>query len=901
MLTIMFFWMFWKFGGFILNVIVARLFGASVQAEAYFFACQAVMYTLIFSTGLKVLIPAFIPLFIEQQSEKGEEQAWAFANTVGHLLLAAAIAVAVVLWIGARPITDTLVRGFSPEAREIGVRLLRIVLPGALVLMGSWLFVAILNSYKHFSVGPLADAVQKLTWAAALFVTYRFLDLGVYAVALGFLVGCAGQLGVFLWGLWRWRGHYRPGLPLVGGRRVLIELGWLAAFGVATAGAVWVVTRTAGGKGRDIAAFTAVMAGATAYTLVMWHRARARVSPMARFVALAAPLLMSALFARYRDFVTFYFQSFTMEGVYADIEYAKKLAMVPPVAISYALSIAMFPYMCEMAARRERRALSGLVDRTVRMLGLAFVPLTVMTVILAEPVVRLVYDQGGLHPLHVFYMALSLQILISALLFYGIENVVMQSFFSIQSMWWPTLMGICATGVQIAILAVPVYALGLNAPSQIYVAVAVAFPLSRIFKNLVLLAVLQRKIGVFRLGTWVRYLVKLAVVTAAAGGATWGGWALMQRVAPLAPHRERQVVVDAFEPDVSTWFSRNARRIWVERGASGERVLVWAYPRGRRARSELTRGLEGLRRCEVSAVRLRTGSKEAVDTLAVGLVDRQGRRHWARETFRLAARGEGLQALEARFEAPVELPGRLVLADRSAKGPARPLERENVLRLGAIVLLDPESDAVWLEDFDGGAWSLDGGGGRARVADFGAEPRAPGLALPPEVQSARRGLEALDIVGCTHLRLKLFVPAVPAGPLRLTLVEADGRRRTAEYRPEAAGWNRVRLALSEFRGPAAMGAPGPARPTSLELALPKHDGAWAVREIVFYRPAKISYEGVKFISCAVPSALGFATLLLVTWLLRMEELRAVVAWIRQRGWRKRRIEEVEAGESPNVE
>jgi hypothetical protein len=57
MFVVLFFWVFWKFGGYVVTVLVIRHFGSWVVSDAYFFATQAVVYGLMFTPALAVLNP----------------------------------------------------------------------------------------------------------------------------------------------------------------------------------------------------------------------------------------------------------------------------------------------------------------------------------------------------------------------------------------------------------------------------------------------------------------------------------------------------------------------------------------------------------------------------------------------------------------------------------------------------------------------------------------------------------------------------------------------------------------------------------------------------------------------------------------------------------------------------
>jgi putative peptidoglycan lipid II flippase len=614
--VVLFFWLFWKFGGYVITALVVRRFGSGVVSDAYFFATQAVVYGLIFAPALAVLVPAFVPVFIRERNERGEEAAWRLVSTLLTLLLAGCglLVASAYAWTG--PITNTLVRGFDAESRALGMGLLRWLLPGAALMVVFLLLRAVLNSYKVFSYPSAAEALQKLIWVA-VFAGAVWL-LGVWAVVAGFLAGSVVMVGVAAFGLgrrWRW---FRPGLPALSGSRAAREVAIGALFCLGTVGGLYGAARLLPDRlahYRDLACMTVVLAAVLLYAMQLWARARRRAGSVARFAVLAVPLVISTFFAAYRNVVTFHFQSFTLRGVFSDIEGARKITNFPIELVALALSVAMLPYLCELASRRDHALLADIVSKALRLLAVGFVPLTVMTLILAEPVCRLVLDRGDRSALHIQYTARALQFLAAGLVVYAAERVIMQAYFSLQRMWTPALLGIGATVLQVGFLIVPIRAMGLSEPEQVFVFVALAYPVSRLAKNACLLGVLKVHLPVLPWRETLWFAGRLALLSAAVGAAATCILRLTEGAVPYDEFRQRKVVVATFEPE-----------------AEGERVA----PAGRVVRLDST----GAGRQPGHALRLPAGG------LDWGFAPPLDTRGTGRFRCRLLSDGEGaLQAL----------------------------------------------------------------------------------------------------------------------------------------------------------------------------------------------------------------------------------------------------------------
>ena len=890
MFVVLFFWMFWKFGGFLLTTLVGSFYRSGADSNAYFFAWQAVVYLLIFSRALKIIIPSFTPVFIEQKNLRGERTAWDFASTVLNLTLLGCGVMLLVVYVYAEPVTNTLVRGFSDQARERGIMLLKWMMPGAAMMVLFLPVRAILNSYKVFSYPAAAEAAQKLAWAVGLYVMYRFLDLGIRAVALGFLVGSAGLMCVSLFGLRGYAGLYRLGLPALGAGRFLKELLLSAAFLAGTIGCLVLLDRALpeGFEYRDMIQMTLALCAVVAFTAQLWLRARKRSGMMARFAALAAPLIVSTVFAAYRDVITVYFQSFTAGGVFSDIEYARRVAFLPTTMVVYALSVAMFPYLCELASRKDHALLGDVVTKALRMLALWFVPLTVMTVMLADPVSRLVFDRGDWAAVHLHYTALALALLALGLVVYAWEYVITQAYFSVQRMWTPSLMGIAATVFHFALLAVPIYVLGYDYPVHIFFLVALVYPASRVFKNVLLLALLRRHLPVLPGRASLVFAAKLTALSVAVGLATWFAHAQVRRRLPWEQYRQHKVVVDSFETGPDTWFSLNANDVGIVEAPGGGKgwAMRMDYFRHNDTRCSLYREMKGLR--ATPGMRLEFSLHSSVKMFQVAVeVEASGERKRVLEAAVWEAAWGGWQKFSCRIEeaGPID---RIHWLEGHPRGPG-----DGTLYLDDIRLVDEGSgEVVWSEDFDTNGWSP---AGQAPAEEPGVENTQPearagryALRLPPGPRAVQKDISGFDLSGTERFRCRLMSTEGPDEvTVRLTAEDSSASHKVEL--PEPDEWRTVDVSWKELGFQSAEQFQGV---HTVWLEAKEGRGAIYVDDVTFRRPPSRLYELFKLLHCALPTLAGLIAAAVCLPLLKFEEVRDIRQWVKDRGWRRRR----EAGE-----
>jgi putative peptidoglycan lipid II flippase len=154
--------------------------------------------------GEGVLSASFIPVYARLLSQGNEEESGRVAGAVGAIL-ALVTSVIVLLGVIATPyLIDVIVLGFHGAKRELTIRLVRILFPGAGFLVLSAWCLGVLNSHRKFFLSYSASVVWNIAMVATLaWFGPRFgksQDLSPLAVTLawGSVVGSALVFGVQL-------------------------------------------------------------------------------------------------------------------------------------------------------------------------------------------------------------------------------------------------------------------------------------------------------------------------------------------------------------------------------------------------------------------------------------------------------------------------------------------------------------------------------------------------------------------------------------------------------------------------------------------------------------------------------------------------------------------------------
>lgn len=179
--------------------VFAHYFGTSAAGDAFSAAFRIPNFLQnIFGEG--ALSASFIPVYAKLLAHDDEKEAAHVANAVLGLL-ALAISVIVLTGVLATPyLISAIAPGFHGETRELTIRLVRILFPGAgLLVLSAWC-LGVLNSHHRFFISYTAPVAWNLAMIASLLIFGRRVGqfpLAEY-VAWGSVIGSALQFGVQL-------------------------------------------------------------------------------------------------------------------------------------------------------------------------------------------------------------------------------------------------------------------------------------------------------------------------------------------------------------------------------------------------------------------------------------------------------------------------------------------------------------------------------------------------------------------------------------------------------------------------------------------------------------------------------------------------------------------------------
>lgn len=418
--------------GLVREQVMAHLFGASHQMDAFNVAFRLPnLVRDLFAEG--AMTAAFVPTFTRHLQNRGRDAAWVLGRRAltGLLLITGLIAVAGIAF--AEPLTHLFAGSFAavPGKLELTVQLTRVMFPFLMLVAIAVAAMGMLNALGRFFIPALSPAMFNVACiAAAIGLVPVMPALGfepVMGLAIGVLLGGVGQVLLQWPPLAREGFRFRPDFAPRDPalREILLLMGPGAAGLAATQVNVYVNTVLA----------TSQEAGA-----VSW------------------------------------------------LNYAFRILYLPVGLFGVSLATASLPVLSRHAGSGDIVALRSTVSHATRLMLMLNVPATFGLVVLAEPIVRLIFERGAFTSSDTTAVAIALMAYSPGLLGYSTVKVFSPTFYALRDARTPVTISVISVLVNAALNLLLVRVLG-------YMGLALGTAIASLVNAGLLIWLLRRRLG----------------------------------------------------------------------------------------------------------------------------------------------------------------------------------------------------------------------------------------------------------------------------------------------------------------------------------------------------------------------------------------------------------------------
>jgi putative peptidoglycan lipid II flippase len=464
--------------GLVRDQVLASLFGAGNDMDAFIVAFRIPnLVRDLFAEG--AMSAAFVPTFTRHLTLRGKADAWRLGNNVLNALLLGTGAIVIAGIVFAGPLVRIYAHDFAavPGKLELTIQLTRVLLPFLTMVAVAAAAMGMLNSLHHYFLPALSPAMFNIaTIVCAVALVPLMPALGeprIMAIAIGALLGGLGQIAIQWPSLRREGFRYQPVFDPgdAGLRQVLLLMGPGTIGLAATQVNIFVNTLLATSQGTGA---------------VSW------------------------------------------------LTYAFRLMYLPIGLFGVSIGTAVLPAVSRHAAVDDTEGIRQTVSRGLGLMLMLNVPATLGLIVLATPIVQLLFERGHFLPADTAATAAALRLYAVGLVGYSAVRIASPTFYAIGRSRVPVMVSAGAIAVNVVASVALVWLMGFRG-------LALGTSIAAVANAAVLVWLLRRRLGGLdgrRLFlTFCKVTLSAVVMSAVAVGIQHA----MDRVVP-GPHLTAQVL-----------------------------------------------------------------------------------------------------------------------------------------------------------------------------------------------------------------------------------------------------------------------------------------------------------------------------------------------------------------------
>ena len=148
------------------------------------------------------------------------------------------------------------------------------------------------------------------------------------------------------------------------------------------------------------------------------------------------------------------FGSMAGAGAISWLSYARRIMQVPVSVVAQAAGVASYPFLAELFVKKDFSRFFRTIKSALQNVLTLLIPLSVWMILVSEPTIRLIFEQGRFNADDTIRTARLLQILLLCVSFWGYQQVLGRAFYARLDTLSPAVLGTLVT-----ILVIPVFSI----------------------------------------------------------------------------------------------------------------------------------------------------------------------------------------------------------------------------------------------------------------------------------------------------------------------------------------------------------------------------------------------------------------------------------------------------------
>jgi putative peptidoglycan lipid II flippase len=456
--------------GFARDILVGSYFGVSKSADAL---SAMLPITSIFQnivTG--ALTVSLIPIFFEYY-ERDKKTAMRDLNVSFNYITLGFLVTAVLMSAFSTPLVKVFTPGFSGSSEQLMVSMLIDVFAiGSFVWAITDFLFGVAQSRKHFLVTAVVPLLSNIFIIIGLVALNK--KIGVYSYPAGMIAGVLIQLIIMVYYSWKY-------------------LGMKFNFDFDPRGTF-----------------------------------------LPKLVILSIPLILQQLVNYSVTFVANNLASRLETGSIASIQYANKLRQLSLGILTVPLATSYYPFLSEAVARKDKNALSDIFSNSIRFASFLVIPVMCVSIVFAEPIIKIVYERGSFDAAAVALTVKPLQYYSIGIIATMVTVIIMRVLYAMKEMYLTLWVSVITAAINVALFFPMIKASG-------HAGIPLAVSVGTFFEMFVFMFVLKKKNGFLKFKSIFYSLLR---ITAASLTSTVVMYFIFTNLSKIFPHSNKYTALN---------------------------------------------------------------------------------------------------------------------------------------------------------------------------------------------------------------------------------------------------------------------------------------------------------------------------------------------------------------------
>ncbi|CEP49067.1 murein biosynthesis integral membrane protein MurJ [Paraclostridium sordellii] len=419
---------------------LALTYAYGATASADAYITAVSIPTILFACVGTSLATTFIPLFYEINKKYGEKKSLEFTNNVFNIIILLSGILCILGFIFAEPLVKIFAINFTGEKLALTVSFTKILIFGVIFIGLSNIITSWLQIHGNFTVPGMIGFPYNILIMIGIFLSTQG---NIKIMAIGTLIGIASQL------------FFQLPFAIKNGYKYRIYLNLKDDY-------------------------------------------------IKKMIYLIVPVFMGVGVNQINDIVDRSLASTLGDGVITVLNSANRLNGFVLGLFIATISAVIYPMLSKLSNENNKDKFIESMVQSINVIILLIIPISIGAIVLAEPVVRIVFERGAFNSEATHMTSVALAGYSIGMIGFGLREVLSKVFYSLQDTKTPMLNGALAMGINIVLNFIFIKFIG-------YAGLALATSLSALICIVLLFKSLKKKIGYFGQDRIIKTIVKALV------------------------------------------------------------------------------------------------------------------------------------------------------------------------------------------------------------------------------------------------------------------------------------------------------------------------------------------------------------------------------------------------------